>query len=68
MGECDPSIEEIPENEVNVATRKINSANAPGVRDWEERTGPKNALVSSIPDSADEDCAAMRRCDGILST
>ena len=29
--ECDPVIEEIPENEVNLATRQINLANAHGV-------------------------------------
>ena len=34
MDECDPAIEEIPENEVNVATRQVNSANALGVSDW----------------------------------
>ena len=33
MGECDPSMGEIPENEVNVATRKINLPNALGVSD-----------------------------------
>ena len=33
--ENDPVIEEIPGNEVNVATRKINLANALGVGDWE---------------------------------
>ena len=31
MGECDPSIGEMPENEVNVATRQINLAIALGV-------------------------------------
>ena len=35
MGECDPPIEEIPANEVNVATGQINLPNALGVIDWE---------------------------------
>ena len=35
IDECDPSIGEIPGNEVNVATRKINLPNALGVNDWE---------------------------------
>ena len=34
MNECDQVIEEIPENEVNVATRQINLASALGVGDW----------------------------------
>ena len=34
MNECVPVIEEIPENEVNVATMQIILANAPGVGDW----------------------------------
>ena len=40
MGDCGPVIEEIHENEVNVATRQINLANALGAGDWEERIGP----------------------------
>ena len=34
MDGSDPAIEEIPENEVNVATGKINLANAFGVSGW----------------------------------
>ena len=37
MEERDPVIEEIPENEVNLATRQINLANAIGVGDWERK-------------------------------
>ena len=37
MNECAPVIEEIPDNEVNVATRRINLANALGVCDWERK-------------------------------
>ena len=37
MGECDPAIGEIPENEVNVATRQINLPNALGVSDLERK-------------------------------
>ena len=34
MNEGDPVIEETPENDVNVATRQINLANAHGMGDW----------------------------------
>ena len=44
--ENDPVIEEIPENEVNVATRQINSANALGVGDW--RSKNRSKYCSSI--------------------
>ena len=36
LGEYGPVIEEIPENEVNVASRLTNLANALGVGDWEK--------------------------------
>ena len=39
MNECDPVIGEIPENEVNLATRKINLANALVVGDWGQELG-----------------------------
>ena len=53
MDEYDPAIEEIPENEVNVATRQINLVNALGVSDRGGRTGPQNDLVLPIPDLTD---------------
>ena len=37
MNECDPVIEETPENEANVATREINLANSLGIGDWERK-------------------------------
>ena len=45
----DTVIEEIPENEVNVATRRINLASALGVGDWGGKTRPK--YCSSIIDT-----------------
>ena len=42
LSECDPVIEEIPENGVNVATRQINLANAHGVGDWERKSRAKD--------------------------
>ena len=68
MDECDPSIEEIPENELNVATRQINFANALGVSVRKERTGPHGALVLSIPDSTAEYCASLICCECMLRT
>ena len=49
MNECDPVIEEIPENEVNVATRQTNLANALGVGDWARKIRAKER--SSIIDT-----------------
>ena len=67
MDECDPSIGEIPENEVNVATRQINLANALGVNDWGGEIGQKNALVLSIQDSSGEDCESLLGCECMVS-
>ena len=49
LSERDPVIEEIPGNEVNVATRQINLANALGVGDWERKNRPEDC--SSIIDT-----------------
>ena len=46
MNECYTVIEEKPENEVNVATRQINLANALGIGGW----GRKNCA---------EECASV---------
>ena len=45
ISECDHVIEEIPENEVNVATRKINLANAHGVGDWRRKNRAKDCSI-----------------------
>ena len=49
MDECDPAIEEIPENEVNIATTQINLATALGVSDWERENWAEEC--SSIIDT-----------------
>ena len=69
MGECDPPIEEIPANEVNVATGQINLPNALGVIDWEWGNWAKK--WSSIIDTGFygrglRSYALLRRCDGYL--
>ena len=43
--ECDPAIEEIPESEVNLATRRINLANALGVGDWERKNCAEDCSI-----------------------
>ena len=53
---------------VNVATRQINLANAFGVGDWGERIGIEIVLALSIPDSMEEDCAAVIGCKDMLNT
>ena len=49
MDECDPVIEETPENEVNVATRETNLANALGMGDWERknRAGECSSVIDA---------------------
>ena len=69
MDECDPSIVEIPENEVNVATRQKNLANALGVSDWERKNWAKEC--PTIIDTGCNGCglrsyAWLRRYDEYL--
>ena len=66
MNECEPAIEEIPGNEVNVATRK-KLANAIGVGDW-GGIGHEIGLSLSIPDAMEEDCAAIIGYKDMLNT
>ena len=44
MNECDPAIEETPENEVNVATGQINLANAHGIGDLERKQASRRRM------------------------
>ena len=55
-----PENEEMPLNEVNLASRFINLSNITGRGIGKERNGPKNVLALSIPDSAEDDCAVCR--------
>ena len=45
MNECGPVIEEIPGNEVIVATRQINIANALGIGDWGRRNWAEGCSI-----------------------
>ena len=54
-----PENEEIPDGEVNLDSRFVNLTNILGSGIGAERTGRKNALSLSAPDSADADCAAL---------
>ena len=68
MDECDPSIEEIPENGVNVATRPTNLANSLGVDDWGRKNWAK--AFSSIIDTGFDGggCASFLGCEGMMGT
>ena len=49
-----PENEETPASEVNLSSRFINLANIQGGRGiGKDRTGPKNVLALSVPDSTE---------------